>query len=114
MPLTRWVRAIAAVSLATSCTITDEPYPEEPTEPGEPEPDPDPEPVPRGGVDGSNCAGAAAVMTANGVALPFQSVVAYYYQIIDGVWTAGPDEDSEDVLAIYMPPWLENSEAFYE
>lgn len=64
------------------------------------------------GIEGANCAGAAPAMTApDGQVYPFQSVVAYYYQVLAAYRTqVGPD----DVIQTWLPPAIQaTSEAFY-
>lgn len=71
-----------------------------------------PDPFPRQGIDGCNCAGAAPVMTApDGNAHVFQSIVAYYYRMLQAFWTTVA---GQDVLTTWLPPAIEQtSEAFY-
>src|SRR5262245_58595070 len=87
-----------------------------PSAPDQPDADPTGDPMPRGpnegGIEGSNCAGAAPVMSADdGVAYPFQSVVAFYYRVLSVVWT---EVDHELVIATSVPAYLDDDEAFYE
>ena len=74
-------------------------------------PPPTPEVSARTGIDGCNCAGAAPVMTApDGGAYVFQSVVAYYYKVLDAFWTRA---DDDVVLETSLAPEIEaTSEAF--
>jgi hypothetical protein len=64
------------------------------------------------GIEGANCAGAAPEMTApDGLVYPFQSVVAYYYQVLAAYWTK---VDAGDVLQTWLPAEIQaTSEAFY-
>src|SRR5436190_22643130 len=51
-------------------------------------------PIARTGIDGCNCAGAAPAMLApDGHSYPFQSVVAYYYQVLQAFWTKIANQD---------------------
>jgi len=62
-------------------------------------------PLLRTGIEGCNCAGAAPAMTApDGVAYPFQSIVAYYYQVLEAFWTK---VDGNDVLKTWLAPSIE-------
>lgn len=88
----------------------DEPAPVEPA-PGEPLPDDPDDPTGRNDVEGCNCAGASPALQADdGVVYPFQSVVAYYYRVVDAWWqTAG----NQSVLVAMLPPHLYAHEAFF-
>jgi hypothetical protein len=69
-------------------------------------------PLSRTGIEGCNCAGAAPAMTApDGAAYPFQSVVAYYYQVLQAFWTKVGDDD---VLKTWLPSSIEaTGEEYY-
>jgi hypothetical protein len=74
-------------------------------------PDDETEESPRRGIDGCNCAGATPAMLApDGAVYPFQSVVAYYYRVLDAFWS---EVDAEYVLETWLPPDIaDTSEAF--
>ena len=69
-------------------------------------------PLSRTGIEGCNCAGAAPAMLApDGAAYPFQSIVAYYYQVLQAFWTKVGDDD---VLKTWLAASIEaTGEEFY-
>ncbi|HZJ65687.1 MAG TPA: hypothetical protein VFD36_19390, partial [Kofleriaceae bacterium] len=66
----------------------------------------------RTGIEGANCAGAGPAMTApDGLVYPFQSVVGYYYQVLEMYRTMVGEAD---VVQTWLPAEIEaTSEAFY-